>query len=178
MSNKFGLLILLLLSFFFSTLLCSSFPRKPRLVRQTNSPRTQRSLLDNVKTLKFEDAWNIYLKGNKVPLLDLIEKNKYDPNILVDRVHNLMQAALRKGDRGLVKVLLNTPRIDVAGSLRSGLKRSSTMTDIEPAIHPKSVRDQEIASRETMENELREKRRLRARDARKIVKDNGKKKGK
>lgn len=120
-SSKFAVFILFL-SYFVSLFSCSSFPGKLKLRRQTNSPQSHKSLLEHVKTNKFVSAWNKYLAGSETPLMNLIELEKFDPEILVDGEHNLMQAAILKGDNDLVRIIL----------IKSSLRNESTRTESAP----------------------------------------------
>lgn len=105
-----------------------------KLVRQSNSPESQRMLrelsrklrrlrLKSVKEcgMSLEEAWNAYECGNREILFTCIRKGKFDPNGFVGGERSLLIKAILSGDSELFQEILEIPEIDVNFIGNSGL---------------------------------------------------------
>lgn len=122
---------------FLSVLECSSFVRtidegleKVQLIRQTNSPESQRLFRELSKLRRFgrevidgslDDAWTAYENGYKELLLQYIRKGGFDPNQMIRAEKSLLIKAISHGDFELVNEILKLPGIDVNYMGNSGL---------------------------------------------------------
>lgn len=122
---------------FLSVLTCSNIANfdeeslaKLKLIRQTNSPESQR-LLRELSRLgrsgkgfseeSLDHAWTAYEDGYKEFLLNYIRKGGFDPNQLIRGERSLLVGAILHGDLELVDAVLKLPGIDVNYMGNSGL---------------------------------------------------------
>lgn len=106
---------------------------KPKLIRQCNTPRSQSfvaSLSGSVNTnnakdypeyLNLDDAWKLYLQGQDALLLDMISREGFHPDTLIEGWSTLLNFAIEQDDLRLVEMLLKVPGIDVNYYGASGL---------------------------------------------------------
>ena len=168
---------------FIGVILSSKSIGKPELVRQTNSLRAQQALHEIGKRLEkhpkaskpdtIGKAWIAYTKGVKGPLFEFIYKDNFDPNELVDGENTLLQAAMKRGNKSLVRLLIGLPGMDlnqVGRNLNSPIQLSSGYPEISNLLKTASRQVPGDGGINAMEKELMETRR-RTRNKKKFKSD-------
>lgn len=124
------------ISIILSTLKCSNLlsseeleiiPERLKLSRQTNSPRSQRSIreltrrLDLLKAVDLGEALDLYEQGNRELLINYVKNQKNEPAKGDEENNFLLINAITYGDLELVKEVLEIPGVDINFIGNSGL---------------------------------------------------------
>ena len=88
------------------------------MVRQTNSPESQRLVGESSRKLSWarmnlDEAWNFYESGNREFIFEFIKRGNFDANHLIGGGKSLLIEAVARGDLELVQEVLEIPGVDV-----------------------------------------------------------------